>query len=61
VSCATEGDTRAVGRRLASLLRVGDVVLLSPGCASFDQFRNYEERGDAFVHVVTDIIKETTS
>jgi len=31
VSCATEGDTRAVGRRLASLLRVGDVVLLSGG------------------------------
>ena len=27
--CAAEGDTRAVGRRLASLLRAGDVVLLS--------------------------------
>jgi len=31
VTCATEGDTRAVGRRLASLLRSGDVVLLSGG------------------------------
>ena len=31
VACATEGDTRAVGRRLASLLRAGDVVLLSGG------------------------------
>jgi tRNA threonylcarbamoyladenosine biosynthesis protein TsaE len=29
VACAAEADTRAVGRRLASLLRAGDVVLLS--------------------------------
>jgi UDP-N-acetylmuramoylalanine--D-glutamate ligase len=33
----------------------GDVVLLSPACSSFDQFRNYQQRGESFCSAVKSI------
>jgi len=32
--------------------RIGDIVLMSPGCSSFDMFDSYEERGDYFKEIV---------
>ena len=42
---------RAV-RRAQQIAKAGDVVLLSPACASFDQYKNYEERGRHFKALV---------
>jgi len=42
---------RAVAAARAAAV-AGEVVLLSPACASFDQYRDFEERGDAFRAIV---------
>ena len=46
------GDLETALARAAGAAAPGDVVLLSPACASFDQFRDFEERGGAFRELV---------
>lgn len=41
-------------KKLKSLSHEGDLAILSPACASFDMFRNFEERGDRFVQLVSE-------
>src|SRR5690606_4109334 len=43
-----DGPFEEVVARAASLALPGDVILLSPACASYDMFRDYEERGRRF-------------
>jgi UDP-N-acetylmuramoylalanine--D-glutamate ligase len=44
--------------RAAGLAHAGDAVLMSPACASFDMFDNYEQRAHAFVSAVQALADE---
>jgi UDP-N-acetylmuramoylalanine--D-glutamate ligase len=52
---ARDGDLASAIAHATADAQPGDVVLLSPATASFDQFRNFEERGDTFRRIVEEL------
>ena len=51
----TENMAEAVSIAHAEIAKPGDVVLLAPACASLDQFKSFEERGDIFAELVRNL------
>lgn len=49
------GTIEAAVQQAAAAAQPGDIVLLAPACASFDQFRNYEHRGKVFKELVREL------
>lgn len=49
---ASSGTLEGAVRQAAASAQPGDIVLLAPACASFDQFQNYEHRGRVFKELV---------
>jgi UDP-N-acetylmuramoylalanine--D-glutamate ligase len=52
---ARSSDLPTAVAQAAAEAKPGDVVLLSPACASYDQFANFEERGDTFRRLVEEL------
>ncbi len=48
-------------RKANAAAQPGDVVLLAPACASFDQFKNYEQRGQVFKEIVRGLARQESS
>jgi len=59
VPCKRCGTLKRAVRESWKEARSGETILLSPGCASFDQFRNFEDRGNQFTRIARSINEET--
>ena len=51
------GTMQRAVKKAAEVAQAGDIVLLAPACASFDQFENYEQRGRVFKDLVREMVQ----
>ena len=61
VACLRVDSLQAAVQQAAVMATAETVVLLSPACASWDMFDNYQQRGDVFVQAVREVIHEKGS
>ena len=54
IPCFHYDDLKDASSNAYNDARSGDIVLLSPGCSSYDQFTSYIERGNYFKKIVND-------
>ena len=57
----SSGTIESAIKQASSTAKPGDVVLLAPACASFDQFQNYEQRGRVFKELVRQLAAQNHS
>jgi len=60
VPCRQVRDLAEAVQRAAEISKPGETVLLSPGCSSFDMFKNFEDRGEKYRQCVNALPKEET-
>jgi UDP-N-acetylmuramoylalanine--D-glutamate ligase len=60
VELVQAGDLATAVREAFVRSRPGDTVLLAPACSSFDQFKNYEQRGRAFKELAMQLAREVS-
>jgi UDP-N-acetylmuramoylalanine--D-glutamate ligase len=61
VPCRQVRDLAEAVQRAAEISKPGETVLLSPGCSSFDMFKNFEDRGEKYRQCVNALPKEETN